>query len=411
MIKNNIIYSGYPEWRFNVLKAKGDYIWDKTGKRMIDFTSGWNVTNLGWNNPEISDAVIKQIKKSTYVPMWTADDVQNEYAKLLVQSLPKELNVIGKATGGTEANEEAIKTARAYTKRKKIVGFKNAYHGQSFGTLAIGFLPKYVKSISPLVDDFIQIEYPKLFDNKKSPEEILYEFGQKLEKILVKEDVAAIVTEAGIITGWGSTYVAPKGFLTLVRKLTKKYGALLILDEVGTGFSRCGKLYGMEIENVVPDIATFAKGSSNGVAAIGTMVTTTKIAEKTHRLTNLISTFGWTSVACAAALKTLQIHQRDKIWLKSAKDGKYLIETLRKELLDVKQVADIRGIGMEVGVSFKKDKIVNEIVQKAEDNGLHIVSDNERNIQLMPPLTISRENLNKGIDILVTVIKSLVKKT
>jgi acetylornithine/succinyldiaminopimelate/putrescine aminotransferase len=407
MIKRNIIYNDYSDWSFDVSKAKGDFVWDKSGKRMIDFTSGWNVTNLGWNHPEITQAIIDQARKNTYAAMWTADEIQNEYAKVLTQSLPKGLDAVGRATGGTEANEEAIKTARSYTGRKKIIGFKNTYHGQSFGTIAIGFLPEYVESFSPLVGGFVQMDYPKLFGSNKDPNEILSDFGKKLEKFLAKKDVAAIVTEAGIITGWGSTYVAPKGFLTLVRKLTKKYGTMMILDEVGTGFSRCGKLYGMEIENVVPDIATFAKGLSNGAAAIGAMVTMTEIAEKTYKKSNLTSTFGWTPIACAVALKTLQIHKRDKIWQKAQKDGKYLMDTLKKEFDGVKGVADVRGIGMEVGVSVTKDGVVGKIVRKAREKGLHIVSDNERNIQLMPPLTIKQNNLDNGISILVNLIKDL----
>lgn len=405
MIKNHIIYNDYSDWRFDIAKAKGDFIWDKNGKKLIDFTSGWNVTNLGWNHPEIIQAIVTQAKKNTYASMWTADEIQNEYARALTKSLPKGLDAVGRATGGTEANEEAIKTARAYTGRKKIIGFKDTYHGQSFGTLAIGYLPEYVESISPLVGGFLQMDYPKLFGDKRSQEKTLNEFGKKLEKLLSKKDIAAIVTEAGIITGWGSTFVAPEGFLTLVRKLTKKYGTLLILDEVGTGFSRCGKLFGMEIENVTPDIATFAKGLSNGASAIGAMVTSTDIAEKTYKQSNLTSTFGWTPIACAAALKTLQIHKRDKVWLKAKKDGRYLIDNLKKELSGLKIIADIRGIGMEVGVSTSKQGIVNKIVQKAKDKGLHIVSDNENNIQLMPPLTIDRKNLDKGTDILTSVFK------
>lgn len=405
MIKKHIIYNDYSDWRFDVAKAKGDFIWNKNGKKLIDFTSGWNVTNLGWNHPEITQAIIAQAKKNTYASMWTADDIQNKYARELAKSLPKSLDAVGRATGGTEANEEAIKTARAYTGRKKIIGFKDTYHGQSFGTLAIGFLPEYVESISPLVGEYIHMEYPKTFGDNRKPEEILDEFGNKLEKRLAKGNVAAIVAEAGIITGWGSTYVAPNGFLTKVRKLTKKYGALLILDEVGTGFSRCGKLYGMQIENVVPDIATFAKGLSNGAAAIGAMVTTKNIAEKTYKKSNLVSTFGWTPISCAAALKTLQIHKRDKVSLKAKKDGEYLIDSLKKELAQSKNIEDIRGIGMEIGVSTTKKGIVNKIVEKAQNKGLHIVSDNENNIQLMPPLTIDRKNLNKGIDILTSVFK------
>lgn len=412
MIKNKIIYTNFSDWRFEVSRAEGSYIWDKKGRKLIDFTSGWNVTNLGWNQPEITEAIIKQAKKNTYVSMWSADPIQEEYAVELSKSLLKGLTAIGRATGGTEANEEAIKTARAYTKRKKILGFKDTYHGQSFGTLAIGYKKEYLPDVYPLVPGFVQLEFPNLYRTDKCGEELLTTFEKKLESVLSKRDIAAVITEAEIITGWGSTYVAPKGYLKTVRRVTKKYGTLLILDEVGTGFSRCGKLFGMQLENVTPDIATFAKGISNGAAAIGAMVTTKEIAEKTYPGTNLVSTFGWMPTACAAALRTLQIHKRDKVWLKAEKDGRYMLKTLGKELKDHPKVGDIRGKGMEIGIDFVKDKktkkkdpeIIEKIVEKAFARGLHIVCDHDSNIQLMPPLTISRKNLNKGLEILVETI-------
>ncbi|MBI4097634.1 MAG: aspartate aminotransferase family protein, partial [Candidatus Levybacteria bacterium] len=365
MIKNHIIYNDYSDWMFDLAKAQGSYLWTKDGKKLIDFTSGWNVTNLGWNNEEIASALTQQIKKNTYAPMWSSDPIQNALAEALTRSLPRQLNAVGRATGGTEANEEAMKTARAYTGRKKILGFRNTYHGQSFGTMSIGYLPEYVKDISPLVGDFMQIDFPKVFGGNKNPQDILVNFEKELESTLSTNEIAALVTEAGIITGWGSTHIAPASFLTTVRKLTKKYGTLLILDEVGTGFSRCGELYGMLLENIVPDIATFAKGLSNGVAAIGAMVTTEDIANKTISKSNLTSTFGWTPIACAGALKTLEIHLRNKMWEKAKKDGKFLVETLGNEFKGDHRVSNVRGIGMEVGVTFTDPDMMGKVVNKA----------------------------------------------
>lgn len=196
-----------------------------------------------------------------------------------------------------------------------------------------------------------------------------------------------------------------------MRQLTKKYGTLLILDEVGTGFSRCGKLFGMELENVVADIATFAKGLSNGVAAIGTMATTREIAEKTFAKSNLTSTFGWMPIACAVALKVLEIHQREKIWQKAEKDGAYLLEQLRKKLEDNEFIEDINGKGMEIGVHFIKEDskqcLVDDVVQKAYEKGLHLVCNRQTNMQIMPPLTTPRDVLDKGIDIFVSLVNSL----
>lgn len=413
MIKNHIAYNY--DWQFTVKKAGGSYFWDQNGRKILDFSSGWNVANLGWNNPEIAEAMIAQIKKNVYVPMEMGEEVQYEYAQTLLDVLPKELNVVSRVTGGTEANEQAIKIARAATGRKKIVGFSDTYHGESLGDLSIGYRKKYVAKISPLVPEFVQLEYPTTFLTRKSEKETLDGFLSELEEILKKKDVAAIVTEAGMITGWGSTYVAPKGFLTEVRKLTEQYGTLLILDEVGTGFSRTGKLFGMHHENVTPDIATFAKGMSNGGAAIGAVAVKQEIIEPAQSGTYLISTFGWTPVACAAALATLKVHLRDKMWEQSELKGTLLKKELTKQLKDHPKVGDIRGMGMEIGLVFVNNKeemkpdnnLAEKVCKQALKNNLFLNLGDEGSIQLMPPLTTSQEIIGEGVDIIINSIEQV----
>jgi 4-aminobutyrate aminotransferase-like enzyme len=408
MIHNHIIYNIYLDWSFDIERAEGSYLWTTSGQQVIDFTSGWNTTNLGWNHPEVVDALVAQAKKNTYAPMWTADPAQHEYAALLTGALPAPLTAVGRATGGTEANEMAIKTARAFTGRKTIVGFRETFHGQSINTLAIGFP-------GPPIQDYIQLTYPQTYRTDKSPECVLQEFAGELEQVLSTRDVAAVFTEAGIITGWGSTYVAPPGYLPLVRKLTDHYGALMILDEVGTGFSRCGSLFGLELDGVIPNIVTFAKAISNGAAPIGAMVTSDDIAEATLAKSILVSTFGWTPLACAAALRTLQIHQRDKIWEKAQRDGAHIVGRLTRELQDHPKVGDIRGIGMEIGIDIVTDKrtkehdpaTVEKIVQQAFKRNLHIVCDHHSNIQLMPPLTIDRAILDEGLTRLIESVRTI----
>ncbi|HVG01654.1 MAG TPA: aspartate aminotransferase family protein [Nitrospira sp.] len=408
MVKNHIIYNVYLDWSFDLSRAERSYLWTKDGQPLIDFTSGWNTTNLGWNHPEIAEALVAQAAQNTYAPMWTADAMQTKYADLLTEALPAPLTAVGRATGGTEANEMAIKTARAFTGRKTIVGFRETFHGQSVSTLALGFpgMP---------VQDFVQVTYPQTYRTDQSPEEILRKFAGELEPLLATGDVAAVVTESGIITGWGSTYVAPPGYLSLVRTLTEQYGALMILDEVGTGFSRCGSLFGMGLEGITPDIVTFAKAISNGAAPIGAMVTRDDIGEATFAKSILLSTFGWTPLACAAAHRTLQIHQRDKVWVKAEQDGRHIMSRLRKELADHPKVGDIRGIGMEIGIDIVKDKrskeqdgaSVEKIVQLAFRRNLHIVCDHHSNIQLMPPLTIDRTTLDEGLTTLIECIHAI----
>jgi putrescine aminotransferase len=402
MIENSIVYRDF-KGKYEYLpisKAEGSLIWDRNGKRYIDFTSGWNVTNLGWNNPEVAEALISQAKKNVQGLLWGSDPIQEEYAKALTSALPKELNACVKETGGTESVEVAIKVARVYTERKKIIGFNSHYHGQLFASLAIGYPKNSHPKLDPLVPEITPIDFP----HDGISEEEFSKFLLKFDKLLSKKDVAAVVTEPGIVTGWGSTLIAYPGFLKKIREITKKYGTLLIVDEVGTGFSRTGKLFAIERESVIPDMIALAKGISNGASAIGTLVGKAEIFDKAFSEAILISTFGWTPIACAAALKTLQIHQRDKTFEMAEKKGKYIMEKLRAQIGD--KVVGVRGMGMEIGVQFKSAEICKKAQMASFKDGLHVIVGSGNNMQIMPPITIPQELLDEGLDILIGHIKS-----
>jgi 4-aminobutyrate aminotransferase-like enzyme len=416
MIKNHILYNSFSDWTFNTNKAEGSFIWNEKGEKLIDFTSGWNVVNLGWNNPEITDAASRQLFRGSYAPMWTSNECLENFASELSKVLPKELDTYLRTTGGTESNEKALMLARNITKRKKIIGFKDTYHGQSYGTISIGYRPEYVLDEAPTVPEFIQIDFPRRTGDDQKDKVVLEKFSVNLEKILKNEDIAAIVTEAGIITGWGSTFVAPESYLTIVRKLTEKYGTLLILDEVGTGFSRCGKLFGMNIENIVPDLATFAKGLTNGVGAMGGVAVKSSYGEELLSNAKTTSTFGWMPVSVAAATKVLEIHIRDKVYEKASEMGKYMLNEMKGEFSSGTSIqAD--GLGMEIGLTFIKsdgisvdEKTAKTVASAALKKGLHLVYGGDGNIQIMPPLTTSKNVLSKGLEILFETVKTVIKK-
>ena len=408
MIRNGIAYNF--DTGLTITRGEGSYLWDERGRKILDFSSGWNVVNIGWNHPEISAAMVEQIRKNVYVSIEMGEEIQYRYAEALLGALPKELNVVSRVTGGTEANEQAIKIARASTGRKKIIGFFDTYHGESLGDLAISYRKEYVTKISPLVPEFIQMQFPTAALTNTSDKETLDAFVYELENVLKNRDVAALVAEPGIVTGWGSMYVAPQGFLTAIRRITERYGTLLILDEVGTGFSRTGKLFGMHHENVVPDIATFAKGISNGGAAIGALAVKRDIIEPVQADTMLISTFGWTPVACAAALATLRVHVRDKMWEQSEQKGEWLKQELHKRLKGNPAFGGVRGMGMEIGLicidNHRQPDInfADEVCRHALKNDLYLSLGDVGCIQLMPPLTTSQNVLAEGVRILVESI-------
>src|SRR3989338_6025696 len=397
MIENSIVYRNFKNkyQYFPLGKAEGSLIWNREGKRFIDFTSAWNVTNLGWNYPEVNEALIAQAKKNAQGLLWGSDPIQEAYAAVLTGALPCELDACVKETSGTESIEASIKVARTYTNRKKIIGFSSGYHGQLFASLALAYYPEELKKLVPLVGEIS----PLLFPHQDIGEEEYQKFLHDLENLLQKNDVAAIVTEPCIITGGGSTLVAYPGFLKSLRDLTKKYGTLLIVDEVGTGFSRTGKLFGIEHEAVVPDMVVFAKAISNGVAAIGTVVGKKDILESAFNDAVLISTFGWTPVACAAALKTLQVYMREKTWKMAAEKGVYIIKRLEKMIGGA--IIGVRGKGLEIGIQFRDALTCHEVQRKAYADGLHVVVGSRNNMQLMPPLTIPMELLDEGLGILI----------
>jgi 4-aminobutyrate aminotransferase-like enzyme len=389
MIQHRLVYcTPFVEWAFDLDRAQGSTLWTKDGHKLIDFTAGWNTTNLGWNNAEVAEAMIAQVRKNSYAAMWMAEDAQCEYAAILAAALPPGLTAVGRATGGTEANEMALKAARAFTGRKQIVGFQMTYHGQSAETLQIGFPTPYIQEAVALGADFVQLPYPQIYRAAQSPEQLLQAFSEQLERVLSARQVAAVITEAGIVTGWGSVDIAPPGYLQVVRTLTQKYGSLMILDEVGTGFSRCGRLFATQLVNadsVTPDIITFAKAITNGGAAMGALVTTDEIGQVAADKGLFVSTFGWMPVACAAALQTLRIHQRDKVWEKARADGEYVMQRLEHALSEHPCVGDIRGKGLEIGIDFVEDKTAKQrnlvfkskVIQRAYDAGLHLTGGNE----------------------------------
>lgn len=407
MITNQIVYNSVTDYQFQFAGAKGSYIWDQAGKKYLDFTSGWNVTNLGWNDPAVSEAIIKQANKNVYAPMWTADPVQEEYAQRLTSLLPRGLNSCCRATGGTEAVEMSIKIARSSTKRKKILGFSESYHGQLFASLAIGVRPEIRMAIKPFVPDFIQLNYCGIDDDGNKWTTNIQKLTSDLDEALSGNDVAALIMEPGIITGWGSSYVMPNGFVKIARELTKKYGTLLVLDEVGTGFGRLGKKFGCEHFDVVPDMMIFAKAITNGGAAMGAVVVQNDLSAASFVQANLTSTFGWTPIACAAAIATLDRHKELKTDELANENGEYLMNQLNQELKHNQFVSEIRGIGLEIGIELSdlgRGFKLKNILQNAFKNGLHIKSDNQKVLLIMPPLTTSKAELNEGVEILKNAI-------
>ena len=409
MIQDHIVYSEYSNFAFKLGKAEGLYLWDDKGHQLLDFSSGWNVANLGWNHPEVVEAFVSQAHKNSYAPMWSADPIQEAYAAALLEAYPGVDTAI-RVTGGTEANEVAVKLARAATGRTKVIGFRDTYHGQLFAAMALGYRPEYVTAIDPLVPDFIQLSYPARHDDPTKDAETLATYKASLEAALSKRNVAAIFIEAGIVTGWGACRMAVDGFVEATRELTSNYGTLLVVDEVGTGFSRVGSLFGIDQFKVEPDIATLAKGICNGVGGLGAVLSRAELIEPTIENANYTSTFGWMPTSCAAALATLQIHRRDKVWENAAKRGEQLLNELHNKL---PEGVAVRGKGLEACIDFTSydnaDALAKQVVVKSYEAGLHLAPSGGGIIQLMPPCIIGEKELSQGVAIVGEAVAASVQ--
>ncbi|HEX3082385.1 MAG TPA: aminotransferase class III-fold pyridoxal phosphate-dependent enzyme, partial [Candidatus Saccharimonadia bacterium] len=276
------------------------------------------------------------------------------------------------------------------------------------------YLPEYVKAIHPLVPDFVQLDYPTAQGDQAVDNQILERFRGQLDTALEKRDVAAIFIESGIITGWGGCRMAPAGFVETVRELTSKYGTLMVVDEVGTGFSRIGELFGINKYDAVADIATFAKGITNGAGGLGAVLSRAELVEKTIGGANYTSTFGWSPTACAAALETLKVHRRDKVWENSAAMGERMMQALRDKVSALG--ATVRGIGLEVcldltACSREPGALAAEIEAVCHKNGLHFIQDGDGTIQLMPACTISKTDLDAGVEILSEAVTTICRRS
>lgn len=389
------------------IRAEGIYLYDDEGKTYLDFSAGYGAVNLGHNPPEVLEAVRKasslpSILVAGYNPLMGA------LAANLSELLPGDLTMTAFGSGGAEAVELALRTARAYSHRKKFLSCHNAYHGLTFGALSVGGTTRYRKVFGPLMEHCEIIPFGDL---------------KSLEQKLREGDVAAFIVEP--IQGEGGAVVPPKGYLKGAEELCHRYGALLILDEIQTGFGRTGKLFALEHDGVAPDIITLSKSLGAGVVPISVSVTTEAIWKKAFgardRFDLIISTFGGNPAACAAALKTIEISFREDIPRRAAEMGRYSKEKL--ELLKSKcsLIKEIRGEGLMLGIELNLPRLVGAAMREnlapmvmshlLNNYGIH-TSYYELAptvLRFEPPLTVTKDQIDKAVDALdATLSKGIV---
>lgn len=368
-----------------VLDAKGSYIFSKQGKRYLDFVAGVSAASLGHCHPKVVRAIKEQADKYLHVMVYGeyAQEPAIRLTKLLADNLPSELQKTYLTNSGTEAIEGSLKLARRATGRTEIIAAKNAYHGNTMGALSLMDYEERVKPFRPLIGDVSFIEF---------------NYEEDLDKIT--EKTAAVILET--IQG-GAGFIMPvNNYLKKVRKRCSEVGALLILDEIQSGFGRTGKLFGFEHFEVIPDILVMGKGMGGGLP-IGAFTASEEIMDLLMDNPKLghITTFGGNAVIAAAALATLKEILSSDLMAESLQKEKLIRKLLVHPLIE-----EIRGKGLMLALMVPSEEIASEIILKCQDNGLILfwLLIEKKAVRITPPLTISIEEIREGCGIILDIL-------
>ena len=365
-----------------IVKGKGSYMYDADGNEILDMFPGWAVSGIGHCHPKVVDAVQKQAAELLHIDNTFYSEPQGQLAKLL-----SERAFGGKSffcNSGAEANEAALKLARLHTAKEKykFITAEGSFHGRTFATVTATAQPKYHEGFMPLLPGFVYVP----FDDVNALEEAF------------DDEVAAVMIEP--IQGEGGVNIASQEYMRAVRELCDKNGAVMILDEVQTGIGRTGEWFGYQHFDIEPDIITMAKTLGGGVA-IGAMMAKDEIA-KSLVPGKHASTFGGNSLACAAAIGVIEAIEEGGLVDNAKELGEYTRQKL-DDLKDKHTVIDhVRGIGLMIGVQLTKPG--SEIVDMCLQKGLRINCTHDTVIRFMPPMTASREEIDKAVSILDEVL-------
>ncbi len=368
--------------------AKGSYIYDTQGRAHLDFVAGVSACSVGHAHPEVVKAVQKQAASYMHVMVY-GEYVQSpsvELCRRLAELMPMPLNTTYLVNSGTEAIEAALKLARAWTKRQKILYGKRAYHGNTMGAMSVMDYPERTEPFGPLIPQTASIAFND------------YNALDQIDK-----STAAVILET--IQGGAGFIVPDPDYLKALKSQCQKMGALLILDEIQPGFGRTGKLFGFEHFDVVPDIVVMGKGMGGGMP-IGALSASKEMMNTfaTQPKLGHITTFGGHPVIAAAALATLNIITANEFF-KSVLDKEQLF---RAELQHPK-IKEVRGKGLMLALILEHPSEADALVLKCAEHGLILfwLLYENRAVRITPPLTISKQDIQKGCRIIREILDDL----
>lgn len=372
------LFDVYPLYNVTPVKAKGAYVWDENNVKYLDLYGGHGVISVGHSHSEYVQALSNQLSKIGFYSNSVQNPLQNELAEKLGRISNCEKYNLFLCNSGAEANENALKLASFITGKKRIISFNNAFHGRTSAAVAV--------TDNLNINAPINLQQKVTFLPLNNIELVIHELG--------KGDVAAVIIEG--IQGVGGLDEGEKKFFKKVKKVCKKNKALLILDEIQSGYGRSGMFFAFQHHKIKPDIITTAKGMGNGFP-IGGVLISKKIKAKYGMLG---TTFGGNHLACAAAISVLDIIEKEKLIDNVNEVSAYFLE----EIKSVPKVKKVKGKGLMLGVEF--DFEVGELRKKLIfDKHIFTGGSNNKNLlRILPPLTLTKEE----VDIFIKALKEVL---
>ena len=406
-------------------RAKDSKIWDVNGKEYVDFFSGISVVNIGHSREEIIEAVIHQLRKYVHVCTYVYYvPPAIMLAKKLAEITPGRISKTFFSNSGAEANECAMKLARKFTGKREFMALMGSFHGRTLATLSVtGQSRRKKPPMGPFLPGvtFAPIPYcyraPFKVDSEEECAKIYAELFKSTFEFSTSRDVAAFIVEP--VLGEGGIIPLPKDYLRIIKEeVLNPNNILLIVDEVQTGFGRTGKMFAIEHYGIEPDIMAMAKGIAAGFP-LGACSTREEIADSFEPGDHL-STFGGNPISAVAALKNIELMIREKVPERAASLGQHTIKRLREAQESLNMIGDVRGLGLMIGVELVKDRRTKKpAVEEAKkvrilarEAGVLVGRGGITGsvIRVQPPLTISRELLDRGLDILIEAISKVEKE-
>lgn len=431
VLQNNLAYTLF-SWSKQkgidpicVQRAEGVYLYDFDGKRYLDFSSGLMNVNIGHGDQRVTHAVVKQMQQVSYVTPSCATRVRGELGKKLADICPGNLNKAFFTLCGATSVEHAIKLARLYTGRHKIITRYRAFHGATYAAMTAGGDPRKLPSDAQQIPNIIHVEDPFCYRCpwSQEPSSCKLECASHVERVIEFEgphNVAAILMEGE--SGSSGCIKYPKNYWKRLREICDRHGILLIADEVMSGFGRTGKWFGFENHGVIPDMVCMAKGITSGYLPFGCLMVSDTIAAKYDNEPLMIGlTYSAHATACAAALEVINIYETDHLIENTVKMGAYV----NKRVEDLKTIhpslGDFRNTGLLGCIEVVRNrktkepmapfnapasemKVMNQVAATLKELGMYTFV-RWNYIFIAPPLTVTEDQIDEGIGMISEALK------